>query len=310
MDEFYQKQLLDTLGVSIFIKDCDGRYIYVNQKVCDLFNLRREEIVGKRDSELFDGDIARLIEFNDVHVLNQRATVKNKECQYFPMRDEYYHYLSFKTPMFDDDNKLLGLCGVSIDISEDEVEKIMLEKQAIFDFVTNSFNRRYLEQEIEKEISRSKRYKSALSVLILDLDYFKKINDNFGHTVGDRVLKVISQSIQANIRKEDTLCRYGGDEFCVLLPQASARKSFLISEKLRKKITSINFISFKGERIPISCSIGVATLCGNDTRDSLIDNADFALYFAKEFGRNTSFVQCPLLKSVMRCSECDQTCEL
>ena len=173
MDDIYQKQLFDTLDVYIYIKSCDGLYVDVNQKFCDLFCLKRDDIIGKRDLELFDHNTARLIEHNDICVLSQKGTIKNKESQYFSMRNEHRYFLSFKTPMFDVEDKLLGLCGVSVDISEDEFDKITLEKQVYIDFLTNCFNRRYLEQNMEKEISRSKRGNSLLSVFLLDLDYFK-----------------------------------------------------------------------------------------------------------------------------------------
>ena len=309
MDEIYQKQLLDTLGAYIYIKNCDGLYIDVNQKFCDLFCLKRDDIIGKRDLELFDHNTARLIEHNDICVLSQKGTIKNKESQYFSMRNEYRYFLSFKTPMFDIENKLLGLCGVSVDISEDEFDKITLEKQVYIDFLTNCFNRRYLEQNMEKEISRSKRDNSLLSIFILDLDYFKQINDDFGHSMGDKVLQIVSEVIQDNLRKEDACCRYGGDEFCILLPNTSAKNAFLVSEKIRDTVASINVTSLKGDDIQISCTIGVANLCDGDNRDSLMQNADSALYFAKEHGRNMTFIQCMHFKSMMRCSECTQQCE-
>ena len=112
----------------------------------------------------------------------------------------------------------------------------------------------------------------------------------YGHSMGDKVLQIVSEVIQDNLRKEDACCRYGGDEFCILLPNTSAKNAFLVSEKIRDTVASINVTSLKGDRIQISCTIGVANLCDGDNRDSLMQNADSALYFAKEHGRNMTFI--------------------
>lgn len=152
------------------------------------------------------------------------------------------------------------------------------------DGLTSVFNRRYFESQILQEISRAERYEGTLSVLMLDLDGFKKLNDEFGHLLGDEVLRRVSAIFSENLRKSDILCRYGGDEFAVLLPSTAGQNATKVAEKLRAAVASCEF---PGVPRPVTLTIGVAAypLHGRD-RDDLIKAADNALYAAKQAGRN------------------------
>ena len=154
------------------------------------------------------------------------------------------------------------------------------------DGLTQVHNRRYFDEAIERELSRCRRYGRALSLLLIDVDHFKRINDTFGHLAGDAVLKEVASAIQKRIRKEDLLSRYGGEEFAVLTPEIDHKGAQAMGEKVRKVIEKHEF-SFDGEVIPVTISCGVATLGKKgDEAVALVQRADEKLYEAKESGRN------------------------
>ncbi len=157
-------------------------------------------------------------------------------------------------------------------------------RMAFVDGLTGVYNRRYFEQRILEELERAARYSGGLSVIMLDIDHFKRINDEFGHLLGDEVLRHLSTILTQQLRKVDVVCRYGGEEFSILVPQTTGEHALGVAEKLRKVIADWNF---PGVPRPVTVSIGVADFPGNGaTRDELVKAADAALYGAKQAGRN------------------------
>jgi two-component system cell cycle response regulator len=154
------------------------------------------------------------------------------------------------------------------------------------DGLTQVFNRRYFEDAIERELSRSRRYTRPLSLVLLDIDHFKKINDTYGHLAGDAVLKEVALTVRARTRREDVFARFGGEEFALLLPEVDQKGALQLAEKARKLVEKHSFI-FDGEDIPVTMSAGVATLIKkNENPAELIRRADEKLYEAKTGGRN------------------------
>jgi diguanylate cyclase (GGDEF)-like protein len=152
------------------------------------------------------------------------------------------------------------------------------------DGLTGVFNRRYFETRILEEIARANRYESEVSVLMIDIDHFKELNDEFGHLLGDEVLRRVSALFTHHLRKSDIVCRYGGDEFAVLLPELNKDMAVSVADKLRR-LAQIS--EFAGVPRPVTLSIGVAAVPANGlTRDQVIRAADSALYAAKQAGRN------------------------
>ena len=161
-----------------------------------------------------------------------------------------------------------------------------LEQLAATDSLTALFNRRYFEQALPREVSRAERRGGSIALMMLDIDHFKQLNDTYGHTVGDVVLKKVAGLLSKAVRKGDVLARYGGEEFVILLSEASYRVSREIAERIRKSIAAAT-IHPAGPRRRVTISVGWA-LYPDDTRetDKLIELADRALYFAKDTGRN------------------------
>ena len=161
-------------------------------------------------------------------------------------------------------------------------------KRAITDELTGVYNRRFLEEELELYFENAKRSGKELSILMIDLDNFRAINDNYGHDTGDIVLMKIVEAFQESLDKESILARYGGDEFFVILPDTSLDKSAKIAEQLRKRIESVHVMKKRdGSMFDITASIGVATFPDDTTElNSLKEFADKALYRAKSQGKN------------------------
>lgn len=162
-----------------------------------------------------------------------------------------------------------------------------LNLEANTDKHTGCYNKGYFNNRIALEVNKSKVTGDPLSLIIFDLDHFKKLNDNYGHDAGDYVLKEMAQVIRVGgIREQDVFARYGGEEFVILLPKTNLKQSFEIAERLRKLIENKEFI-YDGKRLPVTASIGVADYRqGVNTGTDLFKRADEAVYKAKEGGRN------------------------
>jgi diguanylate cyclase (GGDEF)-like protein len=158
-----------------------------------------------------------------------------------------------------------------------------MEQLALTDELTGCFNRRWFEMQFERDLQMAKRISQPLSLIILDLDNFKEINDRAGHETGDLALRLLADSVRANLRAVDTAVRYGGDEFVVILPQANIQGGLIVAERLRSRIEQIEVPGFGR----LTASLGLATFpVHGSSRDTLLQAADRALYTSKELGRN------------------------
>ncbi len=157
---------------------------------------------------------------------------------------------------------------------------------SVTDPLTGLYNRRHFEDNLEREFLRAVRYDNNLSFAIIDVDFFKKVNDTYGHSCGDYVLKEVAYLILQTFRKTDMVFRYGGEEFAVIITETPIEKAVIPLERLRKSISEYPF-SYNGTKIKVTVSIGVSEV--NKQTESvhqLFENADKALYKAKENGRN------------------------
>ncbi|WP_241113895.1 GGDEF domain-containing protein [Neobacillus citreus] len=159
-----------------------------------------------------------------------------------------------------------------------------MEKLIIVDSLTGLYNRRYFDLYMEKTIPFHQRINSPLILIMVDIDHFKKINDNYGHLCGDEALKHISDMIKRNVRTSDAYVRFGGEEFAIMLPNTDLGEGQRFAERLRKAVNQSDFTHYN-EHIPISISLGVSLYKGENV-EGFIEKADKALYKAKENGRN------------------------
>lgn len=157
--------------------------------------------------------------------------------------------------------------------------------QAIHDALTGIYNRLAYQERVEQEYARWKRYRKPLSLVIFDVDHFKRINDKYGHKAGDKALRMIAKYLKQTVRETDFVARYGGEEFVVIMPETDLRSALTVANKLREKISEVYF-HYADEKVLVSISAGVAAFKDLDTVESVFQRADQALYQAKHNGRN------------------------
>jgi len=174
-------------------------------------------------------------------------------------------------------------------LSRNNIEQAYHEelfRLAKIDGLTNIFNYKYFSDSLENELERAQRYNRELSLLMIDIDHFKKVNDTCGHRAGDHILKQLARIFVNRSRRVDYVCRYGGEEFAIILPEVDAMGAHKFASMLKKEIAS-HIFTFEQDEIPITISIGVADIMeGIQSTDDLVEMADRRLYRAKEGGRN------------------------
>lgn len=172
------------------------------------------------------------------------------------------------------------------DITSRKNREVLLKNQATRDPLTALYNRRYFEDEVFKRIVQAKAAEQPFSILMIDADHFKKVNDTYGHKTGDKVLIELASTCERALRNDDIVARYGGEEFVVFLSGVNAQKGKIVADRLRESISEIVVYSDEGDEVRFTVSIGVSSYEISDNIDTLIKTADEALYKAKENGRN------------------------
>jgi len=208
-----------------------------------------------------------------------------KDSSTITIRNENFKtkiYKIDKSLYFDEFGNIDGLICILDDITEQEKEINELMKKAIYDELTQIYNRRYFQSVLKNELEKVKRYNIDSCLLFFDIDFFKKINDNYGHDIGDLVLKNLSSLVKNSIRTTDQFFRIGGEEFAIILTNTTLKDATQVAEKIR--IITKNYTFEKVGKITIS--IGVTKIKKTDTEELLYKRADEALYQSKKTGRN------------------------
>ena len=160
-------------------------------------------------------------------------------------------------------------------------------KLATTDGLTELYNHRYFQEQMRMQVEQSKRYNNNFSLIIIDIDFFKKFNDTFGHQSGDAVLRQVAQTLKRNVRATDIVCRYGGEEMSIILPNTSKDEAQSTAEKICQRVASRKFKLAQDKETNVTISLGVSTFPNDgDTASKVIDAADKRLYNAKHNGRN------------------------
>ena len=186
------------------------------------------------------------------------------------------------------------LVGIATDITERKRTEEELERLAVTDGTTGLYNAQYFKQRVQQEIARARRRGPAPCLVMIDLDNFKTINDNYGHQMGDDALVAVSKVFRGMVRASDTAARYGGDEFCILLTGTSLKAAQKVMEEIHKRLGALTLTNADGRGVRITCSMGLVALA-EECQDakSFINNADEALYKAKAAGDQTDFLYQP-----------------
>ena len=195
------------------------------------------------------------------------------------------------SPVKDENGRITHFLAVKEDITERRRMEELLQLQATTDELTHLTNRRRFLELAYNEIKRANRLNHSLSIAMIDIDYFKSINDTYGHAAGDEALGIFAKICQEYIREIDILARFGGDEFAMLLPETGSHQAFTVVERIRQALAS-HPVMFADRPILITISSGISGLEAKDeTLDMLLGRADQALYQAKEMGRNCVVVE-------------------
>ena len=281
------KLILNDIGAYVFVKDKNKKYIYANQLTEELFKDCFDSVIGRTDDELFDLVSSSNIKDNDDNVLKFGHCIKNTEINIIKSTGEKRVYLSVKKPIYNTNQEIVGIFGVSTDITEIHTLQKELEVQATTDSLTGLFNRRFFFKLAGQFLSESTRHNKPLSLIMLDIDLFKQINDKYGHPIGDVVLQFIASQAKSLLRKEDVLARIGGEEFAILLPNTNINSAQLIAEKIRKFIDSQSITGDWVGEIKPKLSIGVSSFAKGDSEFyQIYVRSDEALYQAKNTGKN------------------------
>lgn len=276
---------IDMLPSPIFIKDEDCRYIACNRAFESYIGLPRARIIGATVHDVAPPELAAIYEKADRDLLADGGT-QTYETNVRYADGSVHDVIFYKSVFHKADGRPDGLSGVLLDITERKRLEDELARAAREDFLTGAVNLRTFYELADQEFARFKRTGEAFSLLVLDLDHFKKINDTLGHEGGDDALRKFVQIVTANLREQDIFARAGGDEFRLLLPGTPPSGAIVLAEKIRAEVSRVSLRASNGS-VPLSMSAGLCRCHPDDTRiDDVVRRADAALYEAKAAGRN------------------------
>lgn len=293
------RKVIDTIPSPVFIKDLQGVYIGCNKAFSrTILGLAPGEVENKSILDLRDKippDLAFIYISKDKELISEPG-VQRYESQVLCADGKRRDYFFNKATLATAEGQVSGIVGIMVDISdrkkaEKEREELIrqlhqtnetLERLSVTDALTGLYNRGHITQRINEEVRKAKRYDSRFSILMLDLDHFKSINDSLGHSMGDLALQSAARVLTENIRETDVVARFGGEEFLVLLPNTDLDSAFQLAERIRKSIADM---TWKQGTPGITVSGGVVEYC-DESSSSLLKRADDLLYWSKAHGRN------------------------
>lgn len=305
------KDIVDRLSVGIFVVNQQNELVLWNGYMENYSQTKAEDVVGKNIFEAFP-DLPRSWLEQKIHNV---FVIKNFSFTSWEHRPYLFKFLHNRPitggidymrqnctflPMKNESGEIEHVCVTLFDVTDTSIYEGML-KNAVRslaeasnrDGLTNVYNRRFLETNMEKEFSRIKRYGGTLTFIIIDLDHFKAVNDNHGHLAGDEILKIAAKRLAEGLRTADTLSRYGGEEFAVILPETPVEGAKILAQRLCDDLAASPVI-YEGKSIRVSASLGVAEFQADmESYEVMIARADEMLYRSKENGRNQVTIYYP-----------------
>jgi diguanylate cyclase (GGDEF)-like protein/PAS domain S-box-containing protein len=287
--EQHMRDITQSLAVGLFVLDQSGRLSMMNPEAERLLGWTEEELVGRKVQELFIPDVEYILP--DDQSEEPRNGFLHKERyrsdKPFQRKDGSSFYATYVvSPLLISDQPAGSVVSFQ-DISDRKQMERELERMATQDELTGLFNRRELNRRLEEEIRRAERYGQHFSIWMLDVDHFKRINDDYGHQEGDRVLRILATNLKLMLRETDIAARFGGEEFTVILSHTSLEQGKQMAQRVRQAMADLDIHPEGGGSFSITASIGVAAYPQHGTTvEELIRAADQALYTAKQKGRN------------------------
>lgn len=265
----------------LYITDKVGNISYVNGAYCRHTGYTQEEVIGKNSrisksgmhDQSFYKELWTTILSGEVY----RNTLINRK-----KNGDLYYEKTTVTPLKDDNQEIVGFISSGKDVTQETMLHQEVERIATIDSLTGIYNRHKFEELFTLESERSRRFSYPLSMIMIDIDHFKSVNDTYGHNVGDEVLKQLADIVQENIRKIDIFARWGGEEFLILSPNTNLENIRTLAEKLRIAVEKASFPTIGH----VTISLGISTFGKGDSFSGLFKRVDHSLYYAKEHGRN------------------------
>jgi diguanylate cyclase (GGDEF)-like protein/PAS domain S-box-containing protein len=274
-------QAVEQMDEMVRITDRDGIITYVNDAMLSHTGYTKEDLIGRKVGVFKSGFHHKSFyeELWDTILSGEtfKAVFTNRKKD-----KKLYYEEETITPIMDEEGAIQHFVATSQDITERVFMEEKLQQLATVDSLTSIYNRYKINEEIEIEIGRNKRYDENFALAMFDIDHFKRVNDTYGHEIGDYVLQEISAIVTKEIRESDRFGRWGGEEFMLILPKLNKEEALHVSEKLRAKIEGHRFKDVEH----ITISIGVTVFRPEDTKVTLLKRVDEALYRAKDEGRN------------------------
>ncbi|MBF0171894.1 MAG: diguanylate cyclase [Magnetococcales bacterium] len=273
---------------TIILGALDGIIVTDGRQKVVLVNPSAEQMLGKSSQQIMDEGWENIIDDQEyMRAMLYRRGRNIPDLVVYNSRAIKIHAAT----LFDEQQREVGSTFMLRDVTEEKLLEDKLRRHAITDALTQVYNRRFLDESLTNEVKRSQRYNHFLGFILFDVDHFKKFNDTYGHDQGDRVLQAIGKAMKEHFRKVDIPCRFGGEEFCVLLPDTSATGTYVVAERFRRRVEQMEVDGLK-----VTISTGVVTMpaCEIDKPEELVKKADEALYEAKHKGRNQVCSAVPL----------------
>jgi diguanylate cyclase (GGDEF)-like protein/PAS domain S-box-containing protein len=280
----FTQRLIDGIPDPLYVKNAESRYLLVNEAFARERGRPRGELVGLSSYDLAaTPEIGELSAREDRDVLAGQDVHKEQHTT-LPVTGEECFRIVSKRRCIDADGQAV-VVGAHFYITRWKVAERELERLAHEDMLTGIANRRYFRAEAERAVRRAERHGEALSLLLVDLDHFKRVNDALGHQAGDEVLCEVVTRARGSLRAEDLPGRWGGEEFIVLLPLTGLEDALPVADRLREAVAAVPMATSAGP-VSLTVSCGVAQWCPPESIEGLIARADAALYAAKHAGRN------------------------
>ena len=282
----YNKRIEDIIKLSpfpiIISRLSDDKIIMANDNASKLFGVNANEFDRYHLKDFFaDSDNRRLL----LERIEEQKEVQDFEVLIKTSTTDTPFWLLTSANIIDF-NYDVALYSAFQDITSRKNREVLLQNQATRDPLTSLYNRRYFEEEVKKQIIKAKNEKLPYSVLMLDADHFKNVNDTYGHKTGDKVLIELASKAEKALRDKDIVARYGGEEFIIFLPEINAIQAAKVADRLRQSISTIVVYSDDNQEVRFTVSVGVSSSDISDNVDMLVKTADEALYRAKQNGRN------------------------
>ncbi len=265
---------------TIILGALDGIVVTDGQQRVVLVNPSAERMLGKSVKQIIDGGWETIID--DPSYMNAVLNRRGREIPDLVVYNNRAIKIHGAT-LYDDQKRPIGSSFMFRDVTEEKKLEDKLRLHAITDVLTQVYNRRFVDESLIKEVSRAQRYNHLFGFILFDVDHFKKFNDSYGHDQGDRVLQAIGRAMKEHFRTVDFPCRFGGEEFCVLLPDTSVTGTFVVAERFRRRVENM---VVDGLKVTVSIGIVAMPACEVKNPEELIKKADDALYEAKRNGRN------------------------